>query len=437
VPLTSLLAVPVVALGFAAARRFGATSPLSLFLLTWTAAIAGYTLIADKVLPLGFGTLTAVTVGLGATMIGGQFARLRHGRVSRRTATILPQRRRVRRALLALDGLLLLGILGFLVRVQGTLGVESLVTDRRLLRYEQSYGDLRRLGVISLLLALAQPAAGLAGVALRVHRARWAAVATVALVIVAASTQSSRTYQLGCGVWLVLGATYAAPSLPKFSRRSLGAGAAIVAAALIVFTVTGTSLGKSTTDESAIPIELHYLSSSLPALAVIIDEDTAPEAARGRTLGVILNAVAVLNPTVVPPETITEFVQVGAPGLDIPTNVYSWVGDVYIDSGYFGILATGLLLGYGFVRAYQRLCRRPSLTMLYTCCVLASVGMGSILLFTLLSISNIVALTTSLLLAAYLSQGVKVRRAGTPAPEPAMNERPAAIEPALGPPLSA
>jgi oligosaccharide repeat unit polymerase len=137
----------------------------------------------------------------------------------------------------------------------------------------------------------------------------------------------------------------------KGRRRLLQAGAAIVVLAGLLgyFQYTGSLLNKSAPTQllvgTTIPEPLVeptlYITGSPEALSVAIEDDLQPTyGEQGRSVWIVPRLVSLVDPNASVPDTV-------AAPVPIPYsfNTYTWVGDLWFDFGWAGIVVGGLFLG--------------------------------------------------------------------------------------------
>lgn len=219
-------------------------------------------------------------------------------------------------------------------------------------RYLSVYGSAVHAGIGTVLFSLAPFVA--AGGVIVGRRQRLGYVFTLfALVMSAQSLSRNQVFYTALAALLCW--VYYRPggdaSGRKGRRRLLQAGAAIVVLAGLLgyFQYTGSLLNKSAPTQllvgTTIPEPLVeptlYITGSPEALSVAIEDDLQPTyGEQGRSVWIVPRLVSLVDPNASVPDTV-------AAPVPIPYsfNTYTWVGDLWFDFGWAGIVVGGLFLG--------------------------------------------------------------------------------------------
>ena len=344
------------------------------YLLLWCAIllVAGWDPL--NLLPLNGQAALMISVGLLA-FFAGSVAFTLSRRPSSGASLTMPPGLHLARWLIYLalgTGGLLVAVVDFrdAVDLAGG-GVAFSALSATEVRYLSDYGAAAHLGIGGVLFDLA-PLVAAGGVILGKHRYYGYAFLLPAIVISAQNLSRTSVFYtvlaaLVC--WLYyqpgrLGLTHR----PRLQHRRLPVVVLLVLTAGGLFTyfqVTANELNKSATASEVAATSLPgplieptlYLTGSPEALSTALDAGVNPaQGEAGRSIWLIPRALSMIDPAIRVPNTVAAFVD-----LPHPYNTYTWVGDLWFDFGWVGIVVGGLLLGTvsSFVDAKVRRVRSP------------------------------------------------------------------------------
>jgi hypothetical protein len=329
---------------------------LVIYFLLWAGIFAVNALDPLHLVAIDAKATAVIGVGLGAVFAGGAVAQVAELSTLRTAAGRSPVS--VTRLLLLIGALGLIVASGFLsVRsaVEAAAGRPFEDLSPQEIRSLTVEGEARHVGLgnVAFLMAPILAASGL--VLARLHRAGL----IVLLLGLSASTLLPGRLLALTSVGLILMFYYYSRHLflgpqPRqlISREvAFAVGAAIaIAAAAFYFSYQGERLGKSNylvqqvgptpLPAQVVPLAV-YLTASPATLSSAFENLLDPVGdERYRTAWLVKRIQAVANPDTKVPNTVAGFVPI-----PFPFNTYTWMGDIYFDFGWLGLLIAGVLTG--------------------------------------------------------------------------------------------
>lgn len=277
--------------------------------------------------------------------------------------------------------LFVLGVLGSIIyylEFHRLIGIESLWSDLRLVRFEESMGELRRVRWIGLTRSLLVPSFVLSIMYLRIkptqHRKYMWVVVIVSFFSLA--TSPGRSLVMSLALCSGLSVIYLAENIGEpISFRKYGlpilAGSVLFVA---YFTATTSLLDKWvsyvywTKVTSHLPDALigladltHYMVGSFPAFQSLINSSQEANQSVSLTFGVLSRIMHEIEPSQFGyPDYVQPFVFVPT-----PTNVYTYLDAFYLDFGWIGVAIFPFLTGFVTTTLYLWMRRSPSIMKVY------------------------------------------------------------------------
>lgn len=145
------------------------------------------------------------------------------------------------------------------------------------------------------------------------------------------------------------------PRAVRLRRVSLIGGA--ILGGVLFFNYLGGELGKNSLTASLVPnyhgpawllSPLIYFTAGIPALSTAIATGVNP-LGHGNSIFSLIRVASVIDPKVAPPETLGKFVNI-----PFPFNVWTGLGQIWLDFGWGGLVILPLLLGWLATVAHRR-----------------------------------------------------------------------------------
>ena len=305
------------------------------------------------------------------------------------------QNRRLRWAIYILFGLGVLGSTMYYLEFHRLIGIESLYSDPRLVRFEESMGELRRVRWIGLTRSLLVPSFILSVIYLCIkpmqHKKSMWVVVIVSLFSLAAS--SGRTLVMTLGLCSGLSVIYVAQNIGEpISFRKYGLPILTGSVLFFAYFVTTTSMLHKwvsyvylTKVTSHLPDALigladltHYLVGGFPAFQSLINSSEEANQSVSFTFGVISRIMHEIDPSLFGyPDYVQPFVFV-----PIPCNLYTYLDAFYRDFGWIGIAIFPFLIGLVTTTLYLWMRRSPGIMKVYVVslmglCIFQSTGVNT------------------------------------------------------------
>lgn len=320
------------------------------------------------------------TFSLGAILVWSSFRHRGRVKVTRIEARDLAAQ--MLGTIFIMTVLVVVGAVLYYAYVDSTLGLDVLLYDPRSLRYEESYGFLRRadsqLSPFAIFRSFSAPLLGLTCGYLQVPMARYkwiVALVSVALVLLL-SLNSGRTALIGAtamGLATTLAMRVAYQLRPLSRKQTTIICSSIVVLCMSYFVVTSRFLEKDVRDvhlgsltnlpESMewLVMPVHYYASPFIGFQEMRREPSSYIDNGSLTWGFFSTVLSKIWPNDFRyPEYIQPFCET-----PLPTNVYTYLDGFFIDYGYFGVFTCPLVIGAGVTLVYAWWLRRRNVEALY------------------------------------------------------------------------
>jgi oligosaccharide repeat unit polymerase len=336
-----------------------------------------YTLRIETILVFGVTTLQFL---LGA-VIGKDQTRGKSAMSHHTQSENLPGSAQLHLSVYALFGLGILGVLAYYLRLNQVIGIESLWLDPVRVRFEESAGDLSRIGWINAARSFLIPSFVLAVMYLSLRNQKprrlvWVAAVISFLLMV---PSSGRTTIMTMVVWAILARVYLAVSLAqKISTKWYAVWLLVISSVCVVYFLTTTNLlGKAVDSEAGLADIAVYTSSSFPAFQEMVREPKTFAQGASLTFGMVSRILNEIDPASF---SYPEYVQ---PTVDVPisTNVYTYLDAFFLDFGWLGVFLFPFVLGLLTTRLYESMRSSPSVIKVYVAslfglCIVESTGVN-------------------------------------------------------------
>ena len=335
-----------------------------------------YTLRIETILVFGGTTLLFI---LGAIVAKGQG---RGKAMSQFMKTEkLPGSAQLHLLVYALFGLGIVGVLTYYWRLNEIIGIESLWLDPVRVRFEESAGELSRIGWINAARSFLIPCFVLAVMYLSLlnHKSRrlmWIAAVMSFLLLV---PSSGRTTIMTMVVWAILARVYLpVSSAQKISTKRYAVWFLVISSLCVVYFLATTNLlGKAVDSEAGMADIAHYTSSSFPAFQVMVRAPEMFAQHTSLTFGMVSRILNEIDPSSF---SYPDYVQAT---VDVPgsTNTYTYLDAFFLDFGWLGVFLFPFVLGLLTTRLYLSMRRSPSVIKVYVAslfglCIVESTGVN-------------------------------------------------------------
>jgi hypothetical protein len=361
--------------------------PLALYFALWSACFAIIAINPFGFTPLDAESGTLFCVGLGAVVVGSILARGSRatggasqmvGAYSYRTLFALA---------VVLAGVVAYGLFAERAAITAAAGTAFDSLSPSHIRFVTVYGGAGHIGLGAIAFECAPL---LAGVGIAIARRSALGWIVTALALLATTLTPARMFTVTTAViamvfWLYLRGNDA-PSRRKFRHRSVTLLAVTIAGlgSILYFVHSGDETRKNhlitaQVAQNPIPSQLTplavYFSAGPQALTrALVVRDNPAEGERYRSVWLLPRLMAIVDEHVHVPNTIPGFV-----GIPLQFNLYTWVGDVWFDFGWLGVLVVGVLLGWIVEKVHRRARARTSLTRAWTAAVVVSLFFWTIM----------------------------------------------------------
>lgn len=325
---------------------------------------------------------TTVLFLLGAIVAKGQ-TRAKNAMPRHMQAENLPGSAQLHLLVYALFGLGIVGVVAYYSRLNQVIGIESLWLNPVRVRFEESAGELRRLGWINSARSFLTPCFVLAVMYLSLpnHKPRrliW--VAAVMSFLLLAPTPG-RTPIVAMVVWAILARVYLAVSLgQKISTKRYAVWLLVFSSLCVVYFLATTNLlGKAADSEAGAGAAdiAEYTVSSFPAFQVMMRAPEMFAQPTSLTFGVVSRILNEVDPNRF---SYPEYVQ---PFVDVPrsTNLYTYLDAFFLDFGLLGVFLFPFILGLLATSLYLSMRKSPSVIKVYVAslfglCIVGSTGVN-------------------------------------------------------------
>lgn len=363
--------------------------PLTVYFALWAACFATVAINPFGFTPLDAKSGTLLCVALGAVAVGSIVAGGSRPRIGTSQFVSAYSYRALFALAVILGGIVAYGLFAERAAIAAAAGTafDSLSPSR--IRFVTVYGGAAHIGLGAVAFECAPLLAGVGIVIARRSALGWlvTALALLATTLTPARTFTVTTAVIAMVFWLYLrdGDSSSRRRLRHRSVTLLVVTTAVIGS-ILYFYQSGNETRKNElltaqVAQTPIPPQLTplavYFSAGPQALTrALVVRDNPAEGERYRSVWLLTRVMASVDEHVHVPNTVAGFVRI-----PLEFNTYTWVGDVWFDFGWLGVLVVGVLLGWLVETVHRRARARTSLTRAWTAAVVVSLFFWTIIEF--------------------------------------------------------